>query len=99
MELHHPTADSGLTLIETPGSKSFTRPQARKGVYQCGKTGWCYFLDRTNGKPLIGIDEKPVKQDARQATAATQPFPVGDAFSAQCGEPIENYQIGCIFDP
>ena len=27
MELHHPTADSGLTLIETPGSKSFTRPK------------------------------------------------------------------------
>ncbi len=28
MELHYPTADSGLTLIETPGSKSFTRPKS-----------------------------------------------------------------------
>ena len=29
----------------------------RKGIYESGKTGWCYFLDRTNGQPLIGINE------------------------------------------
>jgi alcohol dehydrogenase (cytochrome c) len=52
----------------------------RKGVAQAGKTGWLYLLDRTNGKPLIGIEERPVPQEPRQATAATQPFPVGDAF-------------------
>src|ERR1700719_1756853 len=23
----------------------------RKGIYQASKTGWVYFLDRTNGKP------------------------------------------------
>ena len=58
--------------------------QLRKGLYQAGKTGWLYFLDRTNGQPLIGIDEKPVPQEPRQATAATQPYPVGDAFVDQC---------------
>jgi quinohemoprotein ethanol dehydrogenase len=52
----------------------------RKGLAQAGKTGWVYLLDRTNGKPLLGIEERPVAQEPRQATAATQPVPVGDAF-------------------
>ena len=30
----------------------------RKGFAQAGKTGWVYILDRTNGKPLIGIEER-----------------------------------------
>ena len=33
--------------------------QPRKGIAQAGRTGWVYILDRTNGKPLIGIEEKP----------------------------------------
>ena len=52
----------------------------RKGLAQAGKTGYLYILDRTNGKPLIGIEERAVPQEPRQATAATQPFPVGDPF-------------------
>ena len=52
----------------------------RKGLAQAGKTGYLYILDRTNGKPLIGIEERAVAQEPRQATAATQPFPVGDPF-------------------
>src|SRR5215210_3902338 len=28
--------------------------QLRKGLSQAGKTGWVYYLDRTNGEPLIG---------------------------------------------
>jgi alcohol dehydrogenase (cytochrome c) len=55
----------------------------RKGIAQPSKTGWVYILDRTNGTPLIGIDEQPVPQEPRQATAATQPFPRGDAFVPQ----------------
>jgi alcohol dehydrogenase (cytochrome c) len=51
----------------------------RKALAQVGKTGWVYILDRTNGKPLIGIDEKPVPQEPRQHTAATQPIPRGEA--------------------
>ena len=39
--------------------------QMRKGMFEPGKTGWCYFLDRTNGQPLVGIDEKPVPQEPR----------------------------------
>jgi quinohemoprotein ethanol dehydrogenase len=51
----------------------------RKALVEVGKTGWAYILDRTNGKPLIGIKERPVPQEPRQATAKTQPYPVGDA--------------------
>ena len=55
----------------------------RKGVAEASKTGWVYILDRTDGKPLVGIDEKPVPQEPRQATAATQPYPRGDSFVPQ----------------
>ncbi len=50
----------------------------RKGIAEIGKTGWVYILDRETGKPLIGIEEKPVMQEPRQLTSPTQPFPVGD---------------------
>jgi alcohol dehydrogenase (cytochrome c) len=55
----------------------------RRGLAAPGKTGWVYLLDRETGEPLIGIDEKPVPQEPRQATAATQPHPIGDAFVPQ----------------
>jgi alcohol dehydrogenase (cytochrome c) len=55
----------------------------RKALAQPSKTGWVYILDRVTGRPLIGIEERPVPQEPRQATARTQPFPVGDAFVPQ----------------
>jgi quinohemoprotein ethanol dehydrogenase len=73
--------------------------QPRKAIAQAGKTGWVYLLDRTNGKPLVGIDERPVPQEAGQATAATQPYPVGDALVPQCAEPVPNFLSACIFEP
>jgi len=75
----------------------------RKGLAQPSKTGWVYILDRTNGEPLIGIDERPVPQEPRQATAATQPYPVGDAFAPQSLDIApEGYRLingGRIFTP
>ena len=50
----------------------------RQAIVEVNKTGWAYILDRTNGKPLIGIQEQRVPQEPRQATAATQPYPKGD---------------------
>ncbi|MGG3560724.1 PQQ-dependent dehydrogenase, methanol/ethanol family [Neobacillus rhizosphaerae] len=81
--------------------------EMRKGLAQAGKTGWVYILDRTNGKPLIGIDEVPVPQDKRQATAPTQPIPKGDAFVPQevtkeaLAKDAPKYEgkFGKIFDP
>ena len=64
-------------------STSRSAARTRKGLAQPSKTGWVYILDRTNGQPLIGIDERPVPQEPRQATAATQPYPRGDAFVPQ----------------
>jgi alcohol dehydrogenase (cytochrome c) len=55
----------------------------RRGLVQVSKTGWAYILDRETGEPLIGIEERPVPQEPRQATAATQPYPIGDAIVPQ----------------
>lgn len=57
--------------------------RVRKAAAEANKDGWVYILDRTNGKPLIGIDEKPVPQEPRQFTSPTQPIPRGDAFVPQ----------------
>lgn len=77
--------------------------ETRKAAAQASKTGWVYILDRVTGEPLLGIDEKPVLQDLRQHTSATQPFPRGDAFVPQQveiapeGFPLLNQ--GRIFTP
>jgi quinohemoprotein ethanol dehydrogenase len=75
----------------------------RKGLAQVGKTGWAYILDRVTGVPLIGIDERPVPQEPRQATAATQPHPRGDAIVPQNVDIApEGYELvngGRIFTP
>ncbi len=74
--------------------------KTRKVLISAGKTGFLYILDRTNGKPLIGIEEKPVPQEPRIKTAATQPFPVGDSFVPTCPEPgsvAAGAKTSCIF--
>jgi alcohol dehydrogenase (cytochrome c) len=57
--------------------------ERRRGLVQVGKTGWAYILDRVTGEPLIGIEDRPVPQEPRQATAATQPYPLGDPIVPQ----------------
>jgi alcohol dehydrogenase (cytochrome c) len=75
----------------------------RKGLAEVSKTGWAYILDRTDGTPLIGIDERPVPQEPRQATAATQPYPRGDAIVPHeveiAPEGFELVNQGRIFTP
>jgi len=77
--------------------------RTRKAIAEVGKTGWAYILDRETGKPLIGIDEKPVPQEPRQKTAATQPFPRGDAIVPQLIEIAPEGHVlvndGRIFTP
>lgn len=43
------------------------------------KQGLVFLLDRTSGKPIDGVEERPVPQSAvpLERTAKTQPFPVG----------------------
>src|SRR5438445_2187217 len=69
----------------------------RKVLMNPGKTGYLYILDRTNGKPLIAIEEKPVPQEPRLKTARTQPYPIGDSFVPLCPDPLSNYERGCLF--
>jgi alcohol dehydrogenase (cytochrome c) len=81
-QVHHDIWDydspAPITLFDLPIDGVM-----RKGLAQASKTGWVYILDRVTGEPLIGIDERPVPQEPRQATAATQPYPRGDAFIPQ----------------
>ena len=97
-QVHHDIWDydaaSPVVLFDTA-----INGQPRKALAEAGRTGWVYILDRTNGKPLIGIEEKPVPQEPRQKTAKTQPIPVGDATVPQCAEPLPGYDAaGCIYD-
>jgi quinohemoprotein ethanol dehydrogenase len=77
--------------------------RVRKAAAEPNKAGWVYILDRTTGKPLIGIDETPVPQEPRQATSRTQPIPKGDAFVPQSVDIApEDYSLvnqGRIFTP
>jgi glucose dehydrogenase len=62
--------------------------KARKGIAEVGKTGFVYILDRETGKPLVGIEERAVPQEPRQATAATQPYP--------SGEPVVPHEVDIV---
>ncbi len=47
-------------------------------VAQITKTGFVFILDRESGKPVFGVEERPVPQSDVEGEAAwpTQPFPV-----------------------
>jgi alcohol dehydrogenase (cytochrome c) len=106
-EVHHDIWDydaSNPTVlfdVEIPDENG--RGVMRKGIAQAGKTGWVYLLDRTNGEPLVGIEELPVPQEPRQHTSPTQPYPIGDALVPQFIDiPPEGYDLvneGRIFTP
>jgi alcohol dehydrogenase (cytochrome c) len=84
----------------------------RKVVIYGSKTGMYYILDRKDGSAPLGIDEVPVKQDARQASWPTQPLPRQGAWTETCivdqplgtaipGDPnraVPNYVKGCLYD-
>ena len=65
--------------------------------------GHLFMVDRTTGKPLGAIEERPAPQDAYQKTAATQPYPVGgESVLPDCDywktQTIPaGFQLGCFF--
>jgi glucose dehydrogenase/plastocyanin len=85
----------------------WVKGKQRKAVAVAGKTGYLYIFDRVTGEPLQGVKYKPVPQEPRQKTAATQPIPNGDAFVPLCPDPrvepalrpVPNYLVGCLFTP
>ena len=48
------------------------------GIGIISKSGLLFLLDRTNGKPIYGVEERPVPQSdvPGEFTSPTQPFPV-----------------------
>jgi alcohol dehydrogenase (cytochrome c) len=87
-QVHHDIWD-----YDAPSPVVLFDVNGRHAIAEVGKTGFVYILDRENGKPLYGIDERPVPQRKDQATAATQPFPVGDATVRQSIPPGEYAKI------
>jgi len=47
-------------------------------VVHMGKTGLMYIFDRRDGKPIFGMEERPVPQSTvpGEKSSATQPFPI-----------------------
>ena len=67
---------------------------SRKAVAEVNKNGYIYILDRVTGEPLLGMVEKPVPQEPRQATAATQPIPFGEPITpVTIDVPPEGYTL------
>jgi PQQ-dependent dehydrogenase (methanol/ethanol family) len=100
-EVHHDLWD--YDSASSPVLADITyKGQPRKILISSNKSGYLYILDRTNGKPLIGIEEKPVPQEPRNKTAATQPIPTGDSFVPTCPEPGSvppgfDDRVSCVF--
>ncbi|MBI3490345.1 MAG: PQQ-binding-like beta-propeller repeat protein, partial [Acidobacteria bacterium] len=97
-EVHHDLWDYDAASPPVLADITY-RGRPRKVLLHPGKTGFLYILDRTNGKPLIGVEEQAVRQEARIKSAATQPFPVGDRFVPLCPEPLGSFEQGCLFTP
>lgn len=74
----------------------------RKALGVMRTDGQYFVLDRTSGKPLLPIEERPVPQNAALRTAPTQPFPAGgDAIGPRCAERElmpPGFEPACYFD-
>lgn len=95
-EVHHDIWDYDAASPPVLADITY-RGRPRKVLLHPSKTGWLFILDRTDGKPLIGVEEKPVPQEPRMKTARTQPYPIGDRFVPLCPEPLKDYERGCLF--
>ncbi len=98
-EVHHDLWD--YDNVDSPVLADIRmRGRVRKALINAGKSGYLYILDRTNGKPLVPIPERPVPQEPRIKTAATQPIPEGDSFVPTCpekGSVPAGLKSSCIF--
>ena len=74
-----------------------------KAIAAMRTDGHLFIVDRTTGKPLQKIEERPAPQDAYQKTAATQPYPVGnEAVLPDCDyyktqTLPAGFDLGCFF--
>jgi quinohemoprotein ethanol dehydrogenase len=86
-QVHHDIWDydspNPVILFDADFAGEGGKPVHHKALAQVSKTGWVYILDRTDGKPILGIEERPVPQEPRQHTAPTQPYVNGDSVVPQ----------------
>jgi len=65
--------------------------------------GYLFLLNRATGEPVHRVEERPVPQDPRLFTHATQPFPVGaDEIGPNCiqeGRVPAGFKRLCHYDP
>jgi glucose dehydrogenase len=75
--VHHDLWDSDLP--PSPGLVDIVKDGKKiPALAAIGKTGWMFILDRTTGKPVFGVEERPVpKGDVPgEWYSPTQPFPI-----------------------
>jgi len=75
--VHHDIWDSDLP--PAPGLVDIVKDGKKiPALAEVGKTGWMFILDRVTGKPVFGVEERPVpKGDVPgEWYSPTQPFPV-----------------------
>ncbi|HLH38900.1 MAG TPA: PQQ-binding-like beta-propeller repeat protein [Bryobacteraceae bacterium] len=75
--VHHPLWD--MDISSTPLLMDINvNGKAIKAVAQPTKQGFLYVFDRTNGKPVFGMEERPVEVGSVPGEwySKTQPFPV-----------------------
>ncbi len=75
--VHHDLWD--YDLPPAPGLLDVTVDGKKTPILaQVGKTGYMYILDRVTGKPVFGIEERPVPASAvpGEQSSPTQPIPV-----------------------
>ena len=93
-------ADLGTPLVLYD---SMVDGHPRKAIAILRTDGYLFLLDRVTGAPIIPVEERPVRQNARLATAPTQPYPVGaESVGPRC-VPQElvppAFKLGCVYDP
>jgi hypothetical protein len=64
-----------------------------------GKAGWMFILDRATGKPVFGVEERPVPEGdvPGEWYSPTQPFPLKPAPLARVSFKPEDSRPGVVF--
>jgi alcohol dehydrogenase (cytochrome c) len=100
--LHHDIWEGDLGTPPLLFDQVFDSKQ-RKAIGVLRTDGYLFVLDRATGKPILPVEERPVKQNPRLATAPTQPYPVGvDKVGPTCVEKElipAGFEAGCYWDP
>jgi glucose dehydrogenase len=81
--VHHDTWD--LDNVHAPLLADVKiKGQTRQVLYYGSKQGRTFVLDRANGKPVLGVEERPVPADVRQLSSLTQPYPLQEPWLPDC---------------